>query len=248
MFPMGENTKNLKKYCRKSVFLKLSSNQPFDTWKAHVLIKIDTTLHPDTIASKDYEEVFSVPCISPTPLTITDKEGYVELIQHAMKSSKYLHSEAGACHQKGSSSLSVCIHCYWSNDYLKWTCSSSTSGSEGNLYEDKKTKKQKKMPTKKSCVSLRSHYVGFTYMMILFRVPSQMILTSPASLLIRTSSYYMLTIFATRNLLARASFATSIQQMGYTSHSCFLLGILGFCHGLNTTIAFEILTFRLLLA
>ena len=89
MFPMGENTKNLKKHCGKSVFIKLSSNQPFNTWKAHVLIKIDATLHPDTIASEDYEVVFSVPCISPTSLTITDEEGYVELIQHAMKSKNY---------------------------------------------------------------------------------------------------------------------------------------------------------------
>jgi len=89
MFPVGENTKDLKKHRGKSVLLKLNSDHPFDTWKAQVLIKINATLHPDTIAFKDYEVLFSVPCVSPTPLAITDEEGYAELVQHAMKSKNY---------------------------------------------------------------------------------------------------------------------------------------------------------------
>ena len=89
VFPMGENTKDLKKRCGKGVFLKLSSDRPFDTWKAQVLVKIDATLHPDTIVFEDYEVVFSVPHVSPTPLAITNEEGYAELIQHAMKSKNY---------------------------------------------------------------------------------------------------------------------------------------------------------------
>ncbi|KAL4075438.1 hypothetical protein J3A83DRAFT_4186340 [Scleroderma citrinum] len=136
MFPMGENIKDLKKHCGKSVFLKLSSDQPFDTWKAQVLVKIDATFHPNTIVFDDYEVLFSAPCVPPTPLAITDEEGYVKLIQHAIKSKNY---KANIYIQQMMPTVKKHPH-----------SSSNTSGSEGNLSKDKKMKKQKKMPTKKS--------------------------------------------------------------------------------------------------
>ncbi|KIK25261.1 hypothetical protein PISMIDRAFT_9646 [Pisolithus microcarpus 441] len=90
MFPVEELTKDdVKKQCRKSAFLKINSDLPFNTFKAQLLIKISAHLQPNTISFDDYEVSFSIPHISPTPLLVTEEDDYVELIQHVKKAKHF---------------------------------------------------------------------------------------------------------------------------------------------------------------
>ncbi|KAI5994992.1 hypothetical protein EDD15DRAFT_2365882 [Pisolithus albus] len=90
MFPVEELAKDdVKKRRGKSAFLKLNSDLPFDTFKAQLLVKISAHLQPDTISFDDYEVSFSIPRISPTPLSVTEEDDYIELIQRVKKAKNF---------------------------------------------------------------------------------------------------------------------------------------------------------------
>jgi len=85
IFPASESKKDLKKRKAHNLYLKLSSNIPFNTWKAQLMVKIDKKMKPDWIAYEDYKVSFMIPHISPQPLNIVTKDNYNLLCEHTQK-------------------------------------------------------------------------------------------------------------------------------------------------------------------
>ena len=70
----------------KNTFLQLESTEPWDTVKAQLLVKVDTTLKPETIAFEDYTFSFTVPRYHTKPTDLSDDgETYKFMIERALK-------------------------------------------------------------------------------------------------------------------------------------------------------------------
>ena len=85
IFPASESKKDLKKRKGHNSYLKLSSDIPFDTWKAQLMVKIDEKMKPDRIAYEDYEVSFMIPRISPQPLNVVTEDDYNLLCERTQK-------------------------------------------------------------------------------------------------------------------------------------------------------------------
>src|ERR1700678_1419580 len=60
MFSAKEHSKDLKKRTGKNTYMVLNDNEPFDTWSAQLLVKINKTLNPSKLNINDYEIHFTV--------------------------------------------------------------------------------------------------------------------------------------------------------------------------------------------
>ena len=89
MFMASEIKKDLKKRTGKNSYMKLDSDEPFDTWKAQLLAQIDQHLHPERIQLDDYDITFAIPHISPSPITIQSNEDYGLLVERTLKSKEF---------------------------------------------------------------------------------------------------------------------------------------------------------------
>ena len=86
MFPAKERSKDLKKRTGKNTYMILHNNEPFDTWNAQLLVKIDNTLNPSKLDIADYEIHFTIPRISPSPLMVSSNEEYANMLERVSKS------------------------------------------------------------------------------------------------------------------------------------------------------------------
>ncbi|THH14793.1 hypothetical protein EUX98_g9563 [Antrodiella citrinella] len=69
-------------------FFTLNDNEPFDTWMAQLLVKIDNCMKPATLKFENYHVSFSIPRISPTPLTFNTASAgdtYCEMVKRALQ-------------------------------------------------------------------------------------------------------------------------------------------------------------------
>jgi hypothetical protein len=70
----------------KTQNLHLDSNEPWDTFKAQILVKISTTIKPKNINFDDYTLQFSITRLVPKPGMPIDLEGdYLFMIEQAVK-------------------------------------------------------------------------------------------------------------------------------------------------------------------
>ena len=76
----------ISKHVAKSVILQLNSNEPWDTLKAQLLVKIDATLKPQAIHYDSYDVNFIIPHIFPKPgLSLTNRADYDLMISKSHK-------------------------------------------------------------------------------------------------------------------------------------------------------------------
>ena len=80
IFPAKERMKDLKKRTGKNTFMKLDTNEPFDTWKAQLLVRIDKILAPEMLDLANYEVNFTVARISVAPMAISCDEEYIDML------------------------------------------------------------------------------------------------------------------------------------------------------------------------
>ena len=60
--------------------MKLDTDEPFDTWKAQLLVRIDKILAPNILDFANYEVNFTVACISVAPMAISCDEEYLDML------------------------------------------------------------------------------------------------------------------------------------------------------------------------
>ncbi|KAG6834876.1 hypothetical protein H0H93_006765 [Arthromyces matolae] len=88
IFSAGEMKKKPAKRMPKSGTIQLSSDKPWDTLKAQLLHKIDSTLKPKHLDFTNYTVSTSIPRIIPKPgINISSNEDYICFIQLAQKTS-----------------------------------------------------------------------------------------------------------------------------------------------------------------
>jgi len=87
LFSASEQTKELKKRTSKNTFMKLSSDEPFDTWKAQLLVRIEKTFSPNMLDISNYEVNFSVARISPSPMAVSSQDKYADMLERIAKRS-----------------------------------------------------------------------------------------------------------------------------------------------------------------
>jgi hypothetical protein len=86
IFSASENRKtDVKKRSGKNTFMKLDSDESFDTWKAQLLVRIDSLMKPDHLDIDYYEVSFAIPRISPSPINVTSNNDYTMLIERSLK-------------------------------------------------------------------------------------------------------------------------------------------------------------------
>lgn len=82
----AEARKTISKRVAKSVILQLDSNEPWDTLKAQLLVKIDATLKPQAIHYDSYDINFIIPRVFPKPgLSLTNAADYDLMISKSRK-------------------------------------------------------------------------------------------------------------------------------------------------------------------
>jgi hypothetical protein len=70
----------------KTQNLRLDSNEPWDTFKAQIMTKIDAAIKPKNIDLDDYTILFSITRLVPKPGMPIDSEGdYSFMVEQAMK-------------------------------------------------------------------------------------------------------------------------------------------------------------------
>ncbi|KAG1786504.1 uncharacterized protein HD556DRAFT_1449597 [Suillus plorans] len=85
LFPAAEMRKDLKRRRGQGTYLKLTADEPFDTFKAQLLVKIYNEMKPATLSFDNYIVSFTIPRLSPSPLAITNQKDYEELIGQVKK-------------------------------------------------------------------------------------------------------------------------------------------------------------------
>lgn len=86
MFSAKEGLKDLKKRAGKNAYMVLNNNEPFDTWRAQLLVRIKKTLMPSKLNIKNYEIHFTIARISPSPLMVALDEEYVNMLERVGRS------------------------------------------------------------------------------------------------------------------------------------------------------------------
>lgn len=86
MFEASENSKkDVKKRVGTSTYMKLDSSEPFDTFVAQLLVRIERTFSPSKLAIQDYIISFSIPRISPLPIVLGTLDDYNLLLERVKK-------------------------------------------------------------------------------------------------------------------------------------------------------------------
>ena len=86
IFTTSERTKELKKRNGKNTFMKLDDDEPFNTWKAQLLVRIDKILQPEKLDFNHYEVNFTIAHISTAPMLISCEEEYKDMLERLGKS------------------------------------------------------------------------------------------------------------------------------------------------------------------
>jgi hypothetical protein len=86
MFPAKEHSKDLKKRIGKNTYMDLNNNEPFDTWRAQLLVRIEKTLNPRKLDINNYEIHFTVARVSPSPLMVSSDEEYENMLERVGRS------------------------------------------------------------------------------------------------------------------------------------------------------------------
>lgn len=87
LFPASEFKKDLKKCKGSNAYFKLNDDEPFDTWKAQLLVRISDKLSPASLLFDDYDINFTIPRISPSPLAVANEEDY-DLLRERVRKAK----------------------------------------------------------------------------------------------------------------------------------------------------------------
>ncbi|KAJ3509117.1 hypothetical protein NLJ89_g5389 [Agrocybe chaxingu] len=85
IFLASEKEKDLKKRAGSNTFMKLAFGEPFDTWKAQLLVRIDKAVKPDKLDINDYELLFTVARTSPAPMAVTSEDEYDDMLERIAK-------------------------------------------------------------------------------------------------------------------------------------------------------------------
>ncbi|KAG1898661.1 uncharacterized protein F5891DRAFT_981803 [Suillus fuscotomentosus] len=125
---------------RKSLnsFLQLTAELPFDTLKAQLLAQILAKLNPSKISYDDYDIVWTVPRIQPSPLALALDSDYKFLLQHAIK------------HKELQTNITIKARTNKKKKMRKDTSSGEDDvGSENESEDDKQLKKKPKKTSAK---------------------------------------------------------------------------------------------------
>ena len=86
LYALKEASKDVKKRISShSTYMKLNNNEPFDTFKAQLLVRIDKHFTPKRLNLADYQILFSIPRISPMPMILAENEDYQLFLEHITK-------------------------------------------------------------------------------------------------------------------------------------------------------------------
>ncbi|KAI0058278.1 hypothetical protein BV25DRAFT_1919480 [Artomyces pyxidatus] len=85
LFTYSEMQKAVKKRSATHSYMKVQSDEPFDTWKALLLVKIDETLKPKKIDFENYSVLFTIPRYSIGLLPLCDQDAYEVMIARGIK-------------------------------------------------------------------------------------------------------------------------------------------------------------------
>jgi len=89
MFSAKKDLKDLKKRAGKNAYMVLNNNEPFDTWRAQLLVRIEKTLMPSKLDIKNYEIHFTIARISPSSLMVVSDEEYVNMLEQVGRSKDF---------------------------------------------------------------------------------------------------------------------------------------------------------------
>lgn len=83
---LKEGSKDVKKRIScHSTYMKLSNTEPFDTFKAQLLVRIDKHFTPKRLDIVEYQVLFSIPRISPMPMILAENEDYQLFLERIAK-------------------------------------------------------------------------------------------------------------------------------------------------------------------
>ncbi|KIK91071.1 hypothetical protein PAXRUDRAFT_150337 [Paxillus rubicundulus Ve08.2h10] len=85
IFPASEFKKDVKKQKGSNMYFKLDDDEPYNTWKAQLLVKIDEKMSPTMLSFDNYNVSFTIPHVSPSPLAIVSGDNYNLLLKHMRK-------------------------------------------------------------------------------------------------------------------------------------------------------------------
>ncbi|KAG0695734.1 hypothetical protein DFH29DRAFT_879839 [Suillus ampliporus] len=86
IFPVAKLKKDdSKKRKGTNTYLKLGLSEPFDTFKAQVLHKINEQTKPQKISYDNYKALYAIPRVSPTPMSLSNEKDYEEFIGRITK-------------------------------------------------------------------------------------------------------------------------------------------------------------------
>ena len=154
MFSAKEASKDLKKWTGKNTYMVLNSNEPFDTWRAQLIVQVKKTLKPSKLDINDNKIHFMVAHISPLPLIVASDEEYLNMLEQVGK------SKDSACNvyvQELCLSTKVCsllksVSCLLNSGLQKCSKENDSKGDGGSMEEEEECKKKKSKKTK-VCVS-----------------------------------------------------------------------------------------------
>ena len=86
LFSVKERSKDFKKKTGKNMYMVLDSNEPFNTWRAQLLVRIEKTLNPSKLDINNYKIHFTIACISPSPLMVSSEEEFANMLERIGKS------------------------------------------------------------------------------------------------------------------------------------------------------------------
>lgn len=86
ILPYSELKKDdIKKRVGTATILSLYLDEPFDTFKAQVLRKIEKETNPTILSFENYKTFFTIVHIAPQPTSLTDEDDYRELIKRLQR-------------------------------------------------------------------------------------------------------------------------------------------------------------------
>jgi hypothetical protein len=69
----------------RNTFLQLASNEPWDTLKSQLLVKIDNILKPTQLEFGNYAFYFTVPRVHTMATSLDDEASYAFMVDRALK-------------------------------------------------------------------------------------------------------------------------------------------------------------------
>ncbi|KAF8835495.1 hypothetical protein BDN67DRAFT_1015519 [Paxillus ammoniavirescens] len=85
IFPALEFKKDMKKRKGSNMYFKLDDDEPYNTWKAQLLVKINEKMSLTMLSFDNYDVSFTIPHVSPSPLAIVLGDDSNLLLEHVRK-------------------------------------------------------------------------------------------------------------------------------------------------------------------